>query len=169
MSSRYRPPIGLPVAKKEPEKKLEDTNALWRIQEWFKDLGPEKVQRLRLYHSDLLRFNIKVNLISRNTERDADEAHFADCILAAKVILASDLDKRVFDIGSGNGLPGIVLGILDPTREYICVESDGRKCEFLKHVIQLLGLKNVTTMNVRFESLAGHEVKCAVSRGFASI
>ncbi len=169
MSSRYRPPTSVPVPQKTPEKKSEDTNALWRIQEWFSDLAPEILERLRLYHSELLRFNSKVNLVSRNTERDADEVHFADCILATKALLSAGLDKRVFDIGSGNGLPGLVMGVMDPTRDFVLVESDGRKCEFLKHAVQILSLKNVSVMNVRFETLAGQGVTCAVSRGFASI
>jgi len=146
-----------------------DHNALWRIPEWFSSLPANVPERLKAYHGELLRFNLKVNLISRTTEREADEAHFADCLMAAQLLMKAGLDKRVFDIGSGNGLPGIVLGIYDPTREYVLVESDTRKCEFMKHMVHMLGLKNVSVMSVRFETLIGQGVTCAVSRGFASI
>ena len=169
MSSRYRPQPDSPPPANKGETPASEGNALWRIQEWFSDLPNDSVVSLKAYHRELLRFNAKINLISRATERDADEAHFADCILATRAILGSALEKRVFDIGSGNGLPGIVMGILDPTREFVLVESDGRKCEFLKHTVQVLALKNVSVMNVRFETLVGQGVTCGVSRGFASI
>jgi 16S rRNA (guanine527-N7)-methyltransferase len=142
---------------------------MWRIPEWFPELEPAKQAALKSYHGELLKFNLKVNLISRNTERDADEVHFADSILASKVLFAAGMPKRVHDIGSGNGLPGLVLAILDPTREYVLVESDGRKCEFLKHIVSLLALKNATIMNARYETLSGDELTCALSRGVASI
>lgn len=170
MSTRI-PPNRFPTPKvQEPAKKDgTDPNAMWRIPEWFSEIEAPKLGLLKNYHSELLKFNLKVNLISRNTERDADEVHFADCILASKVLLAAGMPKRVHDIGSGNGLPGLVLAILDPTREYFLVESDGRKCEFLKHVITQLSIKNANVMNVRMESLSGEELSCAISRGFASI
>jgi 16S rRNA (guanine527-N7)-methyltransferase len=142
---------------------------MWRIPEWFPEISAAHQEKLKRYHAELLKFNLKVNLISRNTEREADEVHFADSILAAKVLLGVGMPKKVHDIGSGNGLPGVVLGILDSSREYVLVESDGRKCEFLRHVTGALGLKNVTVANSRFESLTGEEMTCAISRGVASI
>lgn len=150
-------------------KASEDTNALWRIPQWFSDLEATTSENLRRYHAELLKFNSKVNLISRNTERDADEVHFADCILAGKVLMGAGMPPRVYDMGSGNGLPGLVLAIMDPTREYVLVESDVRKCEFMKHVAHTLDLKKVVVANVRLETLSPDEVHCAVSRGLASI
>lgn len=146
-----------------------DGNALWRVPEWFPFLPSDVVEKFRLYHVELLKFNLRLNLISKNTEREADELHFADSILASEIILKLPLAEQVFDIGSGNGLPGIIFGVLDSDREYILVESDSRKAEFLKHVINVLGLKNVNVMNVRFESLKYSGIESAISRGFASI
>jgi len=124
---------------------------------------------LKAYHSELLKFNAKLNLISKSTEREADELHFADCVLASEIMFKHEFPKKVFDIGSGNGFPGLVFGILDPAREYILVESDARKVEFLKHAIAVLKLKNVAALNVRFETLGSMNIEAAVSRGFASI
>lgn len=166
MNSNFPPPK--PAAKKT-DSEPKDSNALWRIQDWFKELPAPTLALLKAYHTELLKFNLKLNLISRNTERDADEAHFADCMLAAQILLAAKMRSRVFDIGSGNGLPGIILAIMDPSREYVLVESDARKSEFLKHAIAVLQLKNAVVMNVRFENLGGQGMDCAVSRGFASI
>jgi 16S rRNA (guanine527-N7)-methyltransferase len=146
-----------------------DGNALWRLPEWIKTLPADRMDLLKSYHAELLKFNAKVNLISKNTEREADELHFADCVLASEIVFKYDLPKKVFDIGSGNGFPGLVFGILDQSREYILVESDSRKVEFLKHAINVLKLKNVVALNVRFETLASMSIEAAVSRGFASI
>jgi 16S rRNA (guanine527-N7)-methyltransferase len=148
---------------------ISDTNALWRVEEWFPNLSMEQKERLRLFHTELLKFNSKVNLISRNTEREADELHFADCLMATEVILKAKLPTRIFDIGSGNGFPGLIFALMDPIREYVLVESDSRKAEFLKHMIALLKLKNASVLNVRFETLSTVGIEAAVSRGLASI
>ncbi len=168
----YKPPPKFQAAKSsvtESPTPTHDNNALWRVPKWFHDLDPMVLTLLQSYHTELIKFNAKVNLISRSTERDADEVHFADSILASKVMLGAGLPRRVFDIGSGNGLPGLVLAIMDPGRSYVLVESDVRKCEFMKHVVHVLSLSNVEVLNERLESLDPDSVICAVSRGFASI
>ncbi len=142
---------------------------MWRIATWFPKLDPKLLTQLKGYHAELMKFNMKVNLISRNTEREADEAHFADCLLAAEIIFKSKLPKRIHDIGSGNGFPGLILAMMDSSREFMLVESDSRKAEFLKHVSHILDLKNVNVLNVRFDTLLGQELECGISRGFASI
>src|ERR1035437_5853293 len=89
--------------------------------------------------------------------------------MAGEFILKLPLTKRIFDIGSGNGFPGLIFGLMDFKREYVLVESDARKSEFLKHMIAVLKLKNVTVLNARFESLGTLGIETAMSRGFASI
>jgi 16S rRNA (guanine527-N7)-methyltransferase len=167
MTAKFPPPK--PPASKKAEPDNKDGNALWRVAEWFPALSSEVLTSLKAYQLELLKFNIKLNLISRNTERESDELHFADCLLASQVLLKQKLGPRVFDIGSGNGFPGLLLAIVDPGREYVLVESDSRKCEFLKHAVHVLKLKNANVMNVRLESLMGSGLETAVSRGFASI
>lgn len=159
-----------PFSRLANKKKTEEPgdNALWRIPEWFPKLDPVIEGKLKLYHTELLKFNAKLNLISRNTERDADEVHFADCLMAAEV-LKGKLGPKVYDIGSGNGLPGLLFALLFPNTEFLMVESDTRKCEFLKHTIFTLGLKNAQVVNARLESLGETGMKECISRGFATI
>ena len=59
----------------------------------------------------------------------------------ANCLQALSLPAKIFDIGSGNGFPGLLMAILDPGHEYNLVESDARKCEFLKHCYHRLELK----------------------------
>lgn len=147
----------------------ESANALWRVPQWFPDLDPTVERKMAAYHSELLRFNSKVNLISKNTERDCDEVHFADCLLALKVMAGVKLGSRVCDIGSGNGLPGALFAILNPTTEFSFVESDSRKAEFLKHVFHEVGIPNAQVLNVRLETLKDMTLSTAITRGFASL
>lgn len=132
-------------------------------------MDPGLADALKVYHSELIKFNGRLNLISKATEREADETHFADSLLAAELILKLDLGKQVHDIGSGNGLPGLILAMCRPDSEFFLVEADIRKAEFLKHMIHILKLKNCQIMNVRLETFKTAGVSCAVSRGFAPL
>lgn len=143
--------------------------ALWRVPKWFPDLSKETLDLLQLFHVELLHFNAKINLIGRGTERDADEMHFADAILGAQIMLKDCRSKVIYDVGSGNGLPGVALAILDPKRSVILVEKDMRKSEFLKQIVFRLKISNVEVRFMKFESMEPGSVETAVSRGFASI
>ncbi len=173
MSSRFpSSKVTGPLPVKKPAAATPDqdpNNALWRLKEWFPDLDPQLHEMLKLFHSELIKFNLRLNLVARTTEREADEIHFADCLSACQLIGATGLTAPVYDVGSGNGLPGIILGILNPMVEINLVESDSRKCEFLKHAIHVLKLPHVKVMNVRLESLKAADLGIGLSRGFATI
>lgn len=83
--------------------------------------------------------------------------------------LSKKQDPTIYDFGSGNGFPGLVTAILYPTIKIVCVESDQRKCAFLKQVARLCSLSNVLVWNERVEKLPQHSVEVTLSRGFASI
>ena len=144
-------------------------DAVWRVSEWWPDLEGQSHQRLATYHRELIKFNARLNLISRGTEAQADEIHFADCLGASSLLALDGRCDEVFDFGSGNGLPGLVLAILHPRLKLHLVESDSRKVEFLKHVAHLLNLSNVRCHCVRVQTLPKDSVAMVVSRGFASI
>jgi 16S rRNA (guanine527-N7)-methyltransferase len=153
----------------EPADSAVNVQALWRVPQWFKDLAAPKLELLSMFHVELVHFNSKVNLIGRGTEREADEVHFADSILGSQLILNSTQAKTLYDVGSGNGLPGLVIAILDPSRIIKLVESDARKAEFLKQMVFRLKLTNVEVLNIRFEQLGSGSIDVAFSRGFASV
>jgi 16S rRNA (guanine527-N7)-methyltransferase len=151
------------------ESGLDSEGRYWRIPKWFPELSPEAVASLRAYHSELIYFNGRMNLISPRTEKTADLVHIADGILGSRAVLAMTKKKEIFDLGSGNGVPGIIMAMLDPTRSIRLVDADARKIEFLKHCIGRLGLKNCTTIHGRLEDLTVNTINAAVSRGFASV
>lgn len=152
---------------------VEGNEITWRIPKWFPDLDESVQKLLKEYHSELLRFNQKVNLISPSTVHQSDQVHFADSLNGLELILQKDIVGPVYDIGSGNGFPGLVLGILAsksrPDLEIVLVDSDRRKCEFLKHMTHQLGLEKVSVQSRRVEDLPQDSAKTIVSRAFAPL
>ncbi len=150
-----------------------EENVLWRVEKWFSHLDSEVLSGLKAYHSELIRYNARLNLIGRQTERDADEQHFADCISACEIVLEKLGDaQEIFDLGSGNGLPGVILALLaskaSPNLKVKLVDSDERKGEFLKHIVFHLKLSNTEVLVKRVEELE-RKIPAAITRGYASV
>lgn len=147
----------------------ETTEIYWRLSDWFKDLGAEKLKQLGTYHGELIKFNVSLNLISVKTISQADSIHFADSIIAAKHIRPLISGNEVYDFGSGNGFPGLVMGILYPELKMKLVDADQRKSEFLKHMVSKLNIQNVEILNTQVEKLPEKSVQFGVCRGFSSL
>ena len=118
-----------------------------------------------IYLKLLSEWQKKLNLVGLSTLNDPWERHILDCGQLANFI--NKKDEKVFDIGSGAGLPGIVLGIMG-YKNMVLVESDFKKTVF---IIEALRKCNVHAFveNKRVESLDtmfGHTI---VSRAFAPI
>lgn len=142
----------------------------WRIKSWFPDLGGQAESKMADYFTLLKKFNRTLNLVSAKTIPFADALHFADSILASRLIAKSGYKiEKIHDFGSGNGFPGLVFGIIYPNIEVVLVDTDQRKSEFMKHVISDLGLKNCTVFNKTIESLPDNSVQFGLCRGLARI
>jgi len=141
----------------------------WRIPELLPDLGADILAKLESFYSELIRFNQKVNLVPRRTELETDVAHFYDCIVGGKIVLEISKAKSIYDLGSGNGLPGIVMAVMDPSRQMVLVDADAKKIDFLTYVANHLALKNVRVLKGRIDELPTGEMLCAVTRGFSVI
>ena len=78
--------------------------------------------------------------------------------------------NRILDVGSGAGLPGIPLAIMSPNKEFVLLDSNGKKTRFIKQVIIDLGLKNVEAVNSRVDAyLAKQPFDEIMTRAFAEI
>lgn len=147
-----------------------DQQPNWRLKIWFPDLEEKKLDLLKKYFLELQRFNKVVNLVSAKTLLHSDAIHFADSILASQIVRKkSNKDKSLFDLGSGNGFPGLVYAILYPDQKVVLMDSDERKCEFLKHVADTLGLLNVSVQCKKIDLLPTHSIEQAICRGFAPL
>ena len=124
----------------------------------------ETLQKLSEYLDILLKWNSKINLISKNSLEDVWVRHILD---SAQLMKFMDKSSKVLDVGSGAGFPGIVLSILG-IEDIALLDSDQRKCSFLLEVARLLDLK-LTVINDRVENICDKNFDIVTARGFASI
>lgn len=117
------------------------------------------------YISELIKWNSKVNLISKNTEQDILSRHIKDSEQLCKYI--KDKNASIVDLGSGAGFPGMVLAINQYTNLTL-IESDKKKCAFLETMKKKLSL-SVTIVNQRIENFKSEAFNIITARGFASI
>lgn len=98
----------------------------------------ETLDRMARYVALLATWQAKINLVSNASLQDVWRRHILDA--AQLYALIAGPDKKLVDIGSGAGLPGLVLAILGH-KNVILVESDGRKCAFLHEAARITGTK----------------------------
>lgn len=153
------------MAKDEEQPKID----YWRLATWFPSLKESQLAEFKILRDELLKFNKAVSLISTMSEEKIDQVHFADSILGWNIMSKHMRYKEIHDIGSGNGFPGLIIALLERDLQVSLVESDGRKCEFLKFMVQKLELQNVHVLNKRLESIPAGTIKAGVVRGFANL
>ena len=132
-----------------------------------------QIQALTQYLDLLLHWNATYNLTAVRNRPDMVTQHLADCLAVVRPVqhalshvLASG---RVLDVGSGGGLPGVVLAIMLPGLGVTCVDTVGKKAAFVRQAAGALGLKNLQAAHARVESLADLPFDLITSRAFASL
>ena len=107
------------------------------------DISRETLVRLDEYSKDIILKNKEINLISKSTESSIKSRHIADSMQTIDFIYKNDI-KTCTDLGSGAGLPGIVLGILmsskKPTFKVIFYEKSYHKSNFLREMSKKFNL-----------------------------
>ncbi|MBD3654216.1 16S rRNA (guanine(527)-N(7))-methyltransferase RsmG [Kangiella sp.] len=124
-------------------------------------------ERLLGYLSLLLKWNKAFNLTAITNPEEALNLHLLDSVSVSPAIAAYD---SLLDVGTGGGLPGIPLAILNPEKQFTLLDTNSKKTRFLKQVVYELGLDNVTVINQRvqdFDNQSGYA--CILSRAFASL
>lgn len=101
-------------------------------------------ETLEKYVALLLKWNQKINLIGPSTEQEIWDRHIADGLQLVPLI-PKDV-KTIADIGSGAGLPGLVVAS-QITTPITLIERDQRKCAFLAEAIRICGFTHVTLLN----------------------
>ena len=116
-----------------------------------KEILGEKRALLEKFRLLLLEYNQRYNLTTILEEKDVYYKHFLDS--AAGVDLFKE-GAKVAEIGSGAGFPSMVLKLLRPDLQFDLFESVGKKCEFLRAVVDNFSLKGVHIYNIRAEDAA---------------
>lgn len=128
--------------------------------------------RLEAYLRLLGRWNTAYNLTSVRDAAQMHVQHLADCqaaVVPLKRHLGAGRTARILDVGSGGGLPGVVLALAEPAWDVTCVDSVGKKAAFVRQVAGELGLPNLHAEHARVETLRSPAFDVITSRAFASL
>jgi len=105
------------------------------------DVSRETMKRLVLFHGLLVKWNARINLVSRSSLNDFWVRHVADSV---QVFRLAPSARTWADLGSGGGFPGLIVAILAklerPDLNVTLIESDQRKSAFLRTVIRETGV-----------------------------
>ena len=122
--------------------------------------------KLLIYNDLLLKWNKVFNLISVKGVDEIVTHHFLDCLAVVPFIEG----KNILDVGSGAGLPGIIIGLCCPEKNITLVDSVGKKTAFLKQTCTELNLSNITVINKRVEDITTNKLfDSIIARAFAEM
>lgn len=128
----------------------------------------EQVALLSRYLDLLERWNATYNLTAVREREAMRTQHLADCIAAVPSFNAARRAASVLDVGSGGGLPGVVVAALLPDSKVTCVDAVGKKVAFIRHAAGALGIRNLRAVHARVETLdERHDL--IVSRAYADL
>jgi 16S rRNA (guanine527-N7)-methyltransferase len=133
------------------------------------ELSPAQVDALSAYLALLQRWNSTYNLTAVRDPEAMRVQHLADCLAIVPPLRRQLTTGRLMDVGSGGGLPGVVIAVMMPELQVECVDTVAKKTAFIRQAAGALKLDNLRATHARVESL--REVHCDVvtSRAFASL
>ena len=127
-------------------------------------LSDKQVQQLLRYLSLILKWNRIYNLSAIRDPIESVKKHLLDSLSIIHFVQPGLL----LDVGSGAGLPGIVIAIMKPETEVFVLDSVGKKCRFMQAVKSELALENLSVVNSRVESFKSKKSFSQItSRAFA--
>lgn len=142
-------------------------------QQLARPLEDRQLDALLAYLALLSRWTQVYNLTAVREPREMVSHHLLDSLAVVNPLrhhLGAGANPRLLDVGSGGGLPGVVLALLCPDIAVTCVDTVGKKATFIRQAAAELGLRNLTAVHARVETLppgAGYDVITA--RAFSSL
>ena len=128
--------------------------------------------RLERYLELLVKWNAAYNLTAVRDPAQMRQQHLADCLAVVAPLrreLGGATSARILDVGSGAGLPGVVLAIAEPGWDVTCVDAVGKKAAFVRQVASELALPNLHAEHTRVETLDAAPFDVITARAFASL
>lgn len=114
--------------------------------------NPRQLEQLHTFYENLVEWNKVMNLTAITEEADVYTKHFLDSMSILKVVSAEDMTrKKLVDVGTGAGFPGLVLAIAFPELQVTLMDSLNKRINFLQDTIIKCGLLNVICCHSRAE------------------
>lgn len=133
------------------------------------DLSPEQSTQLLTYLDLLSRWGRVYNLTAIRNPEEGLTQHLLDCLAVIPALRAhSPAGGRLLDVGSGAGLPGVVIATVCPEWQVTCVDTVAKKMAFVQQAAGQLGLSGFQALHARVESLPG-PYDVITARAFAAL
>jgi 16S rRNA (guanine527-N7)-methyltransferase len=135
-------------------------------------LTPAQRTALDAYLDLLQRWNATYNLTAVRDLAQMRVQHVADCLAVIPALRrwrAEHPVRRVLDVGSGAGLPAVVIAAMEPDLEVVSVDAVGKKAAFVRQAAGELKLPNLHAEHARVEQLRAGRFELITSRAFASL
>lgn len=131
----------------------------------------DQQEKLLRYLAQMQRWNRTYNLTAIRDPQQMLIQHLFDSLSVVQP-LAEALEGRpakIYDVGSGGGLPGVVLAIMQPDWDVSCVDAVEKKTAFVQQMAGVLMLPNLHAMHARIERVAPADCDLVISRAFAAL
>ncbi len=135
------------------------------------DLSSDQRGQLLRYLALLGQWNKTYNLTSVRDPQAMLSQHVIDCLATVGPLrreISSSPGRRLLDVGSGAGLPGIVIAIAAPEFQVTCIDSVGKKTAFVAQASSVLKLSNVDAVHGRVEAMGDDPFDVIASRAFSA-
>jgi 16S rRNA (guanine527-N7)-methyltransferase len=116
-------------------------------------LSPAQLRLFQTYADELVAWNQRLSLTAIISPEEIQVKHFLDSLTCLRALPPGFVCRRVLDVGSGGGFPGLPLKIQDHTLQVTLLESTIKKAEFLRHIVRRLELSGVEVVAERAETL----------------
>lgn len=137
-------------------------------------IDQEQFELLLEFLAQLQRWNKVYNLTAILDPKEMLIKHIVDCLA-----VLPELDKRakalqketikIVDVGSGGGLPGVIIAIMRPTWEIYCVDAVEKKVSFIQQMRAVLNCSNLYGVHARIERLEAMDCDVLINRAFSSL
>jgi len=121
------------------------------------NLSKDVVKALKIFETELLTWNEQLNLTAIREPKGIRVKHFLDSLTILRAWERTYPPKKLIDIGTGAGFPGLVLKLVWPSTQVTLVESVKKKADFCHHMVEKLMLDGVTILSERAEVVGQDE------------
>ncbi len=129
-------------------------NHLELVRKYFHYSGNKYIEKLEQFSEILTITNESINLISRKDIVNLEVNHILHSLAILKLVTFKK-NAKVLDVGTGGGLPGLPLAIMNPNTEFMLIDRIGKKIKAVENIVKQLELKNVECAQIQAVEVKG--------------